>query len=172
MTSVVYFANDDAGLVKIGSTADLPTRLRSVGNGRVSPMKLIGTIPGNHRHEHAVQRALEPYREHGDWFKNCPAVLRLIQDVLDNGFDSAGIAIPSERAPDDPLVEMVRSAALNLIDQETRSQSKMAAYSAVALMVGCSSSWLRRFVNGYPEVTLEFVTGVNILKCDAKGRAA
>jgi hypothetical protein len=62
------------------------------------------------------------------------------------------------------LMSTARSAGFALVQREAhRTGSKMVAYENVASAVGASSSWLRRFVKGYPDAGLSFVTGCNLI---------
>lgn len=68
------------------------------------------------------------------------------------------------------LIETARAAALALIErEEKRVGSRMAAYAAVAQMVGVSDHWLRKFVCGYADAKVpDFVIGMNILHVYAR----
>lgn len=62
------------------------------------------------------------------------------------------------------IVEAARSAAKGIVDiEERRTLSRMVAYENAANMVGVSTSWLRKFVNNYPDAKPDLVAGFNIL---------
>jgi len=53
------------------------------------------------------------------------------------------------------VMDTARRAASALVErEERRTRSRMAAYEAVAAMVGTSGAWVRKFVNGYNILTL------------------
>lgn len=69
--SVVYFVKHE-GLVKIGYTADLAVRLRSL------PGELIAFLPGGRADEASFHRRFHPLRMHGEWFRNEPPLSTLL----------------------------------------------------------------------------------------------
>lgn len=61
------------------------------------------------------------------------------------------------------MTALTRSAAASLVDrEERRTGSRMAAYEAVAAMIGASPAWIRSFVDGRAKQP-GWITGWNIL---------
>lgn len=64
----------------------------------------------------------------------------------------------------DDITTAARGAARALVRREhARTMSRMLAYEHVASTIGTSSSWLRKFVNDYPDTRPDLVVGFNIL---------
>lgn len=62
------------------------------------------------------------------------------------------------------ITRAARDAATALVNREyRRTMSRMVAYENVAATIGASSSWLRKFVNCYPDAKPDLVVGFNIL---------
>jgi hypothetical protein len=86
--SVVYFVERD-GLIKIGTTTNLHTRLRSLGQGgckmpegmTVGPVNLLASIPGDRLDESKYHERFRRQRVGGEWFRPNKALLRLVEDL-------------------------------------------------------------------------------------------
>jgi len=72
--SVVYFV-ERQGFVKIGTSTNLEQRLRDIGKGgqmiegmTVGPVRLLATMPGDHRHEKLLHERFHRLRVEGEWF--------------------------------------------------------------------------------------------------------
>lgn len=72
--SVVYFV-ERQGFVKIGTSTNLEQRLRAIGKGgqmiegmTVGPVRLLATMPGDHRHEKLLHARFHRLRVEGEWF--------------------------------------------------------------------------------------------------------
>lgn len=78
-TYYTYFlqAGDD-GPIKIGTTRNLIVRLRTLGTMGPLPLKLLGTMRGNH--EDLCHTRLSDFRSHGEWFMPSPPVLEFIRE--------------------------------------------------------------------------------------------
>lgn len=95
MKSVVYFAASN-GLIKVGTTIDLPRRIDSLKSQSAAAVIVIGSVEGDIRHERATHDKLGAYRRHGEWFVDCAPVRQTIRTVLDHGFEAAGIAVAAQ----------------------------------------------------------------------------
>ncbi len=83
--SCVYFAQSaKTGLVKIGSTTRIYSRLYSLGP-KADGIRLLGTMPGGLRHERDLQRLFSHFRERGEWFLPSPLLLEFIAANVDPG---------------------------------------------------------------------------------------
>ena len=71
MTSVVYAVRAGEH-VKIGFTADLSSRLKSLQAGTPHRLELLGTHPGGRAREAAWHREFASSRAHGEWFQLTP----------------------------------------------------------------------------------------------------
>ena len=61
-------------------------------------------------------------------------------------------------------VDEARRRASALVDREEyRVRSRMVAYENVGQLIGKSGMWVRRFVNGYADVTPSFPVGMSII---------
>lgn len=85
---MIYFIENGSGLIKIGFSADVETRIKSFRIG--SPgLKLIGTMPGARGHERALHLLLAEYRVEGEWFQDNEHVRAAIKFAVANGVDEA-----------------------------------------------------------------------------------
>lgn len=72
--SRVYFLRlPEKGLVKIGVTRDLDSRVRGLSGTIKSPVALVGSIDGDNVAERVIHHQLRQHREHGEFF-SWPAV--------------------------------------------------------------------------------------------------
>ncbi len=77
--AVTYFLQaGDIGPIKIGSTRNLPTRLRSLQLMSPVPLRLLGVVPQDVEYE--CHRVLAAWRIHGEWFEPAAPVLALIRE--------------------------------------------------------------------------------------------
>jgi hypothetical protein len=75
MDSVVYFVEAiGAGVVKIGTTKSINTRLATLRVSSPHHLKLIGTIPGGRALERRLHKRYSQDRKAGEWF-NYTAIL-------------------------------------------------------------------------------------------------
>lgn len=66
----VYFMHaPDAGLIKIGATSSLNSRLMALQNGSPVPLVLIGLIDGGKSIERELHNQWAHLRAHGEWFR-------------------------------------------------------------------------------------------------------
>jgi hypothetical protein len=105
----VYFI-EAVGLnvIKIGYARDIGERIRKLRPGCPAPLRLLGTAPGGLSAEQEFHRTLAAHRIHGEWFRRCPELEKVL----------AGIDAPQPFAP--PL--MRRSRRLILEDHRTAAQ--------------------------------------------------
>lgn len=75
-----YFLQAGAdGPIKIGSTRNLPVRLRTLCAMSPVPLKLLGVMKGAEAEEQCHVR-LGAFRLHGEWFASSPVVLAFIHE--------------------------------------------------------------------------------------------
>lgn len=80
--SIVYFIRSgSAGAIKVGTTNNLPYRLKALDCGP-EPLSVIGTVPGGRFLEKAIHTALLPYRRRLEWFKPTDEVLAFVEAAL------------------------------------------------------------------------------------------
>jgi hypothetical protein len=70
--SVVYFAGIAGGLIKIGTTVDLPGRLKKLQTGCPSTIKLLAVTPGGEALEQEYHNRFAEFRHRGEWFRGRP----------------------------------------------------------------------------------------------------
>lgn len=72
---VAYFIGGDEGLIRIGVTLQLETRLKSIQSCSPIPLKVLATKPGGCLREAAYHCQFAEYRRHGEWFERHPDIL-------------------------------------------------------------------------------------------------
>ena len=79
----VYFLRERRknGFIKIGSTTDLPERIRSLQQGNPHKLKIIATIPGCYNVEKKIRKDLETSRFRSEWFEPTDEVLDYIEKI-------------------------------------------------------------------------------------------
>lgn len=76
----VYFAA--AGrFVKVGVSCDPKRRMAALQTSNAERVKLITSVPGTARLEHAIHEAFVGCRRHGEWFEMCPDLVWFIRAV-------------------------------------------------------------------------------------------
>lgn len=90
----IYFAEATNGLVKIGLTKNMPSRLRALRTMSPIPVRLLHAVSCDGKHPHIVEADFHSrfakQRHHGEWFK-----LTKIQKKEIMGIES--IDIPREK---------------------------------------------------------------------------
>lgn len=77
--SRVYFVGRE-NLIKIGTTADLPSRLYQLER-EGGPLDLLAAIEGGPVLEDKIHEAFARYRVHGEWFRDCQPLRHFIAEV-------------------------------------------------------------------------------------------
>jgi hypothetical protein len=77
----VYFIAG-AGLIKIGITTNVPSRLRAIRNSSPVPVELLGMFRGNIGDEMDAHSRFKELRRHGEWFEDTPALREYLADKL------------------------------------------------------------------------------------------
>lgn len=67
-----------AGLIKIGVSTNLTSRLRAIRNSSPVPVELIASIPGGSALEGILHSKFAKYRRHGEWFEDCDEIRQYI----------------------------------------------------------------------------------------------
>lgn len=80
---VYFLAHKD--LVKIGYSADIKHRVRSIQTMSPVPLTLLGFIPGDKRIEQNIHRRFAHLWSHGEWFKLTPELNQFIKRMLPDG---------------------------------------------------------------------------------------
>lgn len=77
---MVYACRLVDGIIKIGCTGDLASRLRTVGSGA----ELLGFMPGDFADERAIHQTLTAHRARGrEYYHPTPAVLAVVNEMRD-----------------------------------------------------------------------------------------
>lgn len=75
---VTYFVQREiTGLVKIGNTLNMPTRLRALQCGSPDILRVLRTVRGNRESE--FHERFSHLRMHGEWFKASSELLEFIK---------------------------------------------------------------------------------------------
>lgn len=76
---IIYAARTRDGLIKIGVSAHMDTRLRQIG---VTNDDILGFMPGDRAAELAIHRRLRAHRHHGrEWYYPTPEVLAVVNEM-------------------------------------------------------------------------------------------
>lgn len=71
-----------AGLIKIGISTNVTSRLRAIRNSSPVPVELLAVIRGNTFFEGQAHRRFAHLRRHGEWFEDSPEIREFIQGRL------------------------------------------------------------------------------------------
>lgn len=107
--SRVYFIQG-GNAIKIGFSADLDGRIRSLNVGSPVVLTLIGSVEAGVSFERALHHKLKQYRIKGEWFSDVPEVRTIIDVVLMHGVSAIGYVEPV------PPVDRLRSLSPRLPD--------------------------------------------------------
>lgn len=78
----VYFVQAPSGLVKIGWSCNVGSRVATIGYEERAPLRLLGSVPAERRVERAWHDHFLALRDHGEWFDPAPRLLAGIEDAL------------------------------------------------------------------------------------------
>lgn len=67
--SVVYFVGMRNGTIKIGTTVNLPDRLKKLQTGSASPLSLLAVVEGGQTLESEYHAKFAACHVHGEWFR-------------------------------------------------------------------------------------------------------
>lgn len=73
-TGYVYFASDADGLIKIGYTADLKQRRKTLRVSTKRDLSILASVPGNRETERAYHMRFCRSRVEGEWFARHPDI--------------------------------------------------------------------------------------------------
>jgi len=102
-TSVVYFlqTTGPSGVIKIGTSTDVTTRLRWHQGHHPVPLKLVLTVPGGYRQEKAYHLMFAHLRAEGEWFFPEPDLVTFIEQERTK--QMAGVDLGPEPLPTSAL---------------------------------------------------------------------
>lgn len=69
------------GPIKIGWSKDPNRRCEDIQNACPYELRLIGAVPGSRSDEKRLHAALGNHRLHGEWFRDCSAVLEALEGI-------------------------------------------------------------------------------------------
>jgi hypothetical protein len=81
---VMYFLAG-AGLIKIGISTGLTSRLRAIRNSSPVPLELLATLPSNNVHEGFTHDQFAHLRKHGEWFTDDGEIRAHIENLVRRG---------------------------------------------------------------------------------------
>jgi hypothetical protein len=82
---MIYFIQDDtSNLIKIGFVKgeDANVRLADLQTGSAAGLVLLGTMPGDRQVETDLHARFAAAREHGEWFRPVPGLIRFITEAV------------------------------------------------------------------------------------------
>lgn len=79
--SVVYFLAAGTEAIKIGVSAALPKRLRSLASGSHLTLRLLGTVPGGPELESEFHRRFAHLQIRREWFRPAPELFAFITET-------------------------------------------------------------------------------------------
>jgi hypothetical protein len=74
-----------SGLVKIGITTNLTSRIRSIRNSSPVALDLLATMPGHTVLEGMVHSRFSHLRRHGEWFEDQGEIREYIASLIKQG---------------------------------------------------------------------------------------
>lgn len=77
----VYFLAAPDGLIKIGYSAKLHSRLRAIKNTSPVALTLLASIPGSKATEQQFHNRFASSRAHGEWFQPSPDLISVIAEA-------------------------------------------------------------------------------------------
>lgn len=84
--SVVYFIRSPmTGLIKIGTTRRLQTRLGDLCRAAGHDVELLASMPGSVEEEYALHQRFAKHRERGEWFRASEELAALIGSICGDG---------------------------------------------------------------------------------------
>ena len=81
MVALVYFIAG-AGLIKIGVSTNVTSRLCSIRNASPVPVERLGTLPGGTLGEAFLHASFTHLRRHGEWFEDTPELRQHIERCI------------------------------------------------------------------------------------------
>lgn len=101
ISGVYFIRRGESGPVKIGFSANVRKRVRSLQTGSAEPLKLLAVAEGGEQTERFLHEQFARHRLEGEWFSPDASLLGLISDL-------AGKSAPAQPAPSryTPLSEL------------------------------------------------------------------
>lgn len=88
----IYFVQPEGGgLIKIGRADDPEARLRGLQVGSPVKLKLCSFHEADTEMEMRLHFLFAAYREHGEWFRACPALAEIANAIPDPSIEDAPI---------------------------------------------------------------------------------
>jgi len=114
---LIYFVrNRTARLIKVGFTSNIDRRLRYLETQSGVELQRLGSVAGTRWHERAIHAELKNFRETGEWFRDCPEVVKVVDRIIEHGVEKSGIDLDiagdPRRSRSDEIEEAIRIATL------------------------------------------------------------
>lgn len=93
----VYFAQAPDGLVKIGHSENVGTRLITLMIEGRNLLHFLGSVPGTYHTEMVWHDHFLAFRDHGEWFRPELALLAAIAEAVALGYTPEHVRIPESR---------------------------------------------------------------------------
>lgn len=95
VTTLYFLAG--AGLIKIGISNGLTSRIRSIRNSSPVPLELIATWPATSFEERRLHRKFWKLRRHGEWFEDEGSIRAHIEHLVRNHGAKWGETEPAQK---------------------------------------------------------------------------
>jgi hypothetical protein len=108
---LIYFIEaPEQGLIKIGYALDPRGRYLNILTGSAVPLALLGCIKGSWDREAEIHASLGAHHSHGEWFRRCPEIDRLMEN-MDTSW-AMPVALATRREPLNPAA-LLRARGLH-----------------------------------------------------------
>lgn len=97
-SDTVYFAEAGrGGPIKIGVTNDVPARIRDLQCANAKRLRLLVTVPGDHKTENELHRRFAAERLNGEWFKGKGAVRAFVEELIATAPEARAVEVTPPR---------------------------------------------------------------------------
>ena len=136
--SIVYIVRAGNGLVKIGTTTNLASRLGGIRTNNASELEVIRTLPGARPEEKWLHEFFAADRVRLEWFQFQPEMLTVVVPDLSNPIISDW--------PDDPSGTVGQRIALAM---RRATGGKKGAVKEISTVCGVAPGTVERWLSGY-----------------------
>jgi hypothetical protein len=91
MKGFVYFVSDGGYAIKVGYATSVERRLTELQHANARPLKLLGAVAGEVKHEKSLHRLLKPHHSLGEWFVDCVEVRQVVDSTLRDGVSGLNV---------------------------------------------------------------------------------
>lgn len=125
----VYFAQlDDDGLIKIGTTRNIPQRLQQLHEQVHGPLRLLASMPGGHAREHVWHKRFAHLQLFSEWFIPKPELTQAITALPADPHESQCPSTIGAYIPVEMHDALTAEAKLRGVSTSTVLRSALAKY--------------------------------------------